>query len=288
NGTLNSDIVWLNLQLTNEDLSNTSRIYHIRISKLATESGGPYTLKIVTVNASEVPDLEPPEKPTFAPLTDWVGGSEVVITWSTVTDNGGSGLSHYQIRWAGGLWSDISNTSTSLNVTSLTDGRHSIEVRAVDEVGNPSDADAMWVRIDRTAPTLSITQLSTQYAGPPVLEVSLQLNDGEGSGISVIEWSWDNLSWQEYPDNGAIIWSNWSDVDLYVKVTDNVGLETISNLTINPPLNPNSPDDDTSNAEVNSGGANTGGVAMIVLLAMLLAGLAAIGLYLMFKSNVPG
>jgi hypothetical protein len=158
----------------------------------------------------------------------------------------------------------------------------------VDIVGNPSDADAMWVRIDRTAPTLSITQLSTQYAGPPVLEVSLQLNDGEGSGISVIEWSWDNLSWQEYPDNGAIIWSNWSDVDLYVKVTDNVGLETISNLTINPPANPNAPDDNTSNAAVNSGGANIGGVAMIVLFAMLLAGLAAIGLYLMFKANMPG
>jgi subtilase family serine protease len=288
NGTLNSDIVWINLQLTNDDLINTSRIYHIRISKLGTESGGPYTLKIVTVNASEVPDLEPPEKPTFTPLTDWVGGSEVVISWSTVTDNGGSGLSHYQIRWAGGLWSDISTTSTSLNVTSLTDGRHSIEIRAVDIVGNPSDADAMWVRIDRTAPTLSITQLSTQYAGPPVLEVSLQLNDGEGSGISVIEWSWDNLSWQEYPDNGAIIWSNWSDVDLYVKVTDNVGLETISNLTINPPANPNAPDDNTSNAAVNSGGANIGGVAMIVLFAMLLAGLAAIGLYLMFKANMPG
>ena len=288
NGTLNSDIVWINLQLTNDDLSNTSRIYHIRISKLATESGGPYTMKIVTVNASEVPDLEPPEKPTFTPLTDWVGGSEVVISWSTVTDNGSSGLSHYQIRWAGGLWSDISTTSTSLTVTSLTDGRHSIEVRAVDGVGNPSDADAMWVRIDRTAPTLSITQLSTQYAGPPVLEVSLQLNDGGGSGISVIEWSWDNLSWQEYPDNGAIIWSNWSDVDLYVKVTDNVGLETISNLTINPPLNPTPPDDNTSNATVNSGGANTGGVAMIVLFSMLLAGLAAIGLYLMFKSNMPG
>ena len=290
NGTLNSGVSWVNLQLTNDDLSNTSRIYHIRISKLETETGGPYTLKIVTVNASEVPDLEPPEKPTFTQLTDWVGGPEVVINWSAVTDNGGSGFSHYQIRWAGGLWSDISTTSTSLNVTSLTDGRHSIEVRAMDAAGNPSDADAMWVKIDRTAPTLSITQLSAQYAGPPVLEVSLQLNDGDGSGISSIEWAWDNLSWQEYPSNGAIIWSNWSDVDLYVRVTDNVGLQTISNLTIEPPVNPNTPvvDDNTSNTSVNSGGANTGGVAMIVLLALLLAGLAAIGLYLMFKSNVPG
>lgn len=288
NGTLNSGTLWINLQLTNEDLSNTSRIYHIRISKLETEIGGPYILRIVTVNASEVPDLEPPEKPTFTQLTNWVGSPEVAINWSAVTDNGGSGFSHYQIRWAGGLWSDINTTSTSLNVTSLTDGRHSIEVRAMDLAGNPSDADAMWVRIDRTAPTLSITQLSTQYAGPPVLEVSLQLNDGEGSGISIIEWSWDNASWQTYPSNGAIIWSNWSDVDLYVRVTDNVGLHSISNLTINPPPNPNSPDDNTSSTSVNSGGASNGGVAIIVLIAMLLASLAAIGLYLMFKVNVPG
>ena len=290
NGTLDSGTSRVSLQLTNDDLSNTSRIYHIRISKIQTETGGAYTLKILTVNATEVPDLEPPEKPTFTELTEWVGGSEVEISWSAVTDNGGSGFSHYQIRWAGGLWSDITNTSTSLNVTSLTDGRHSIEVRALDVVGNPSDADAMWVRIDRTAPTVSIAQLGAQYAGPPVLEVSLQLNDGDGSGISSIEWAWDNLSWQEYPSNGAIIWSNWSDVDLFVRVTDNVGLQSISNLTIEPPQNPNSPtvDDNSSNTGVNSGGASTGGVAMIVLFALLLAGLAAIGLYLMFKSNVPG
>jgi hypothetical protein len=122
-----------------------------------------------------------------------------------------------------------------------------------------------------------------------VLQVSLQLNDGDGSGISHVEWSWDNASWQDYPAGGAIIWSNWSEIDLYVRATDNVGLQSISNLTIDAPANPNAPPEDSTSTEVKStGGASAGGVATIVLIAMLLAGLAAMGIYLIFRVNEAG
>ncbi|MBT4059753.1 MAG: hypothetical protein HOE69_05540 [Euryarchaeota archaeon] len=289
NGTLNQETNRVNLQLTNNDSSNTSRIYHIRIFKDSATTGGSYTLKIVTVDADEVPDLEPPTKPTFTALEEWISENEVDVTWSAVDDTGGSELSHYEIRWAGGLWSDIEGTNATLNVTALTDGRYSLEIRALDGAGNPSDADAMWVKIDRSSPTISVSQISTQYADPPVLQVSLDMSDGEGSGIASVEWSWDNLTWQEYPANGAIIWSNWSDIDLYVKATDNVGLTTIDNMTIDPPANPNAPpQDDNSESTKNSGGATSSGVATIVLIAMILAGMAGLGIYLIFRVNAPG
>jgi len=289
NGSLSSNLLRVDLILTNEDDFNTSRIYHIKISKESMVNGGSYTLKIVTVDANVVPDLAPPEKPEFEALDQWHAGNDVEVNWGTVEDNGDSGLSHYQIRWAGGLWSDIYDTSTSLNISILNDGRHSLEVRAIDNAGNPSSADAMWIRIDRTSPTLEIEQLGAQYAGPPVLEIDVQANDGDGSGISSIEWSWNNETWQAMPAGNNIIWSNWSEIDLYVRATDNVGMVVIENLTIEPPANPNQPTEDNSNTDVESnGGPSTMGVATIILVALVVAAMLGGGLYLIFQGNSAG
>ena len=288
NGSLSGNLLRVDLMLTNDDDLNTSRIYHIKISKESIANGGSYILKLVTVDANVVPDLAPPEKPLFTPLDQWYGGNNVEIHWSAVEDNGESGLSHYQIRWAGGLWSDVNNTSTNLNISILNDGRHSLEVRAIDNAGNPSSADAMWIRIDRTAPTLDIEQLGAQYAGPPVLNIDVEVSDGDGSGISSVEWSWNNQTWQAMPAGNAIIWSNWSDVDLYVKATDNVGMVVIENLTIDPPANPNLSDDSSSSDVESSGGPSTMGVAAVILIALVVAAMLGSGLYLIFRGNSVG
>ncbi|MBS71595.1 MAG: hypothetical protein CMO20_01395 [Thermoplasmata archaeon] len=289
NSSLSNNNPRINLILTNDDDINTTRVYHIKISKEDIESGGSYILKLVTVDADVTPDLEPPEKPIFITLDEWFGGDNIEVQWSEVIDTGGSGLSHYQIRWASGFWSDVNSTTTNLNITKLADGRHSLEVRAIDNAGNPSFADAMWIRIDRTNPTLAIEQLDAQYAGPPVLHVGLQLSDGEGSGISSIEWSWDNNTWQDMPAGNAIIWSNWSDLDLYVKVTDNVGSVTYENLTIDPPANPNLPtEEEMVNEQTNAGGASSMAVASIILISLLVAAMLAGGIYLIFKLNSDG
>lgn len=289
NGTVKIGEERANLQIQNEDETDSSRIYHIRIFKTSSDNGGAYTLKLLTVDLDEQPDLEPPSKPELPNLDEWIGGEEIELSWQNVTDTGGSELSHYQIRWASGLWLDINSTSTTLNISSFADGRHSLELRAVDNAGNPSPSDAKWVRIDRQAPTISVTQLSAQYAGPPVLHVSIVMNDGEGSGISLVEWSWDNQTWQNYPSSGAIIWSNWSDIDLYVRATDNVGLSSITNMTINPPTTPNEPTDgEKTDSSSTSGGTTATGVVTIVLIILALAGLAVMGVYLIFRVNAPG
>ena len=289
NGSLSSDSVRADLMLTNDDDINTSRIYHIKISKDSISNGGSYVLKIVTVDSDVVPDLAPPDKPLFELMDEWHGGDNVEVRWSIVEDNGDSGLSHYQIRWAGGLWSDVNTTTANMNISMLNDGRHSLEVRAIDNAGNPSSADAMWIRIDRTAPTLDIEQLSAQYAGPPVIQLDVQVSDGEGSGISSVEWSWNNNTWQAMPAGNTIIWSNWSEIDLYVRATDNVGMMIIENITIDPPANPNLSPEDNSVADIeSSGGPSTMGVAAIILIALVVAAMLGGGLYLIFRENSVG
>jgi len=285
-GSISSEVNRINLRLTNLDDANFSRIYHIKVTRNASTTGGAYTLRIVTVDSTEIPDLDPPETPEFDPLEEWLSGSEIEVTWDEVEDIGDAGFSHYQVRWTGGLWGDVDQNSTTLNISIMMDGRHSLEIRAFDTAGNPSPASAMWVKIDRTAPILSAEQISAQYAGPPVLNVAMDFNDGQGSGIANVKWSWDNETWSMMPPGGAIIWSNWSDTDFYLKATDNVGLTTVMNFTIDPPLNPNAqPSGGEGNEAEGTGGPTTQGVAATVLISLLLAGLAAAGIYLAFRGR---
>ena len=285
-GSITPEANRINVRLTNLDDVNFSRVYHIKISRNFSTIGGAYTLRIVTVDSTEVPDLNPPETPEFDPLEEWLSGTEIEVTWDDVEDSGDAGLSHYQVRWTGSLWADVEQNSTTLNISMLTDGRHSLEIRALDTVGNPSPASAIWVRIDRTAPFIEAEQIGAQYAGPPVLNVAMNFNDGQGSGIANVQWSWDNETWSIMPPGGAIIWSNWSDTDFYLRATDNVGLTTIVNFTIDPPTNPTAPPTGAQDNEAEgTGGPSTSGVAATVLIALMLAGLAAAGLYLAFRSR---
>ena len=77
-----------------------------------------------------------------------------MIHWPPVVDEL-SGLSHYEVRWAGGLWAPVSENESMVNLTMLMDGRYSFEVRAVDQAGNIGPANATWIRVDQAPPTFS-------------------------------------------------------------------------------------------------------------------------------------
>ena len=271
----------------NDEVDNSSLLFHIHISRDATESGGAYRLKLVTVSGSESTDLLPPPAPELIPQDDWISADYLQLEWPQVIDEGSSGLSHYEVRWAGGLWSQVMQNSTSLNISMLVDGRHSLEVRAVDNSSNVGPASAIWVRIDRSPPTVVVSQLDAQYSGPPVLHVGVVVDDGEGSGIGSIEWAFDNHTWMEFPQSGAIIWSDWDDLDLYVRVTDGAGANTTVHLNITAPEPPDSGDSvvDTSTGGGQESGSYVGQVTLWVLIALLLAGIAAAGIYLAFRGR---
>ena len=156
----------------------------------------------------------------------------------------------------------------------------------MDNAGNVGPASAIWVRIDRSPPTVIVSQLDAQYSGPPVLHVGVVVDDGEGSGIGSIQWSFDNHTWIDFPPSGAIIWSDWDDLDLYVRVTDGTGSNTTAHLDIvapSPPQSDDVPSDSSPDGSVS--GTSVGEVTMWVLIVLLLAGVAAAGIFLAFRGR---
>ncbi len=169
--------------------------------------GGSYQLRFVTANASIETDLNPPPAPQITPIGEWEFAEEIMIYWQPVADDL-SGISHYEVRWAGGLWAPVTQNESIVNLTMLMDGRYSFEVRAVDEAGNIGYANATWIRVDRNAPMVSIEQVNASRSPVSKLVVELTIDDGAGSGPSSIEWSYDNLTWNTFREDGWFWW--WS------------------------------------------------------------------------------
>ena len=101
--------------------------------------------------------------------------------------------------------------------------------------------------------------------------VELNIDDGAGSGPSTIEWSSDNATWNEYPDDGLILWNDWNNTHLFVKVTDGANLFVISELEIEIPAEEtetNNESEDIENPSSSSGGVSTM-LALLVVLAII-------------------
>jgi len=79
-------------------------------------------------------DITPPTISITSPINgSEVKSSTVTVSW-TGADNG-LGISHYEIRLDGGSWIPV-GTNTTHTFTTLGDGRHTIDVKAVDKAEN--------------------------------------------------------------------------------------------------------------------------------------------------------
>ena len=156
-GGVDDEIRWTTVSALNNDSENVGLLYHIRVTWDPSMPGGPYQLRFVTANASIETDMTPPPAPHISPVDVWEHADEITMYWPPVVDDL-SGVSHYEVRWAGGLWAPVSENQSLVNLTMLTDGRHSFEVRAVDQAGNIGPANATWIRVDQVTPTFSIEQ----------------------------------------------------------------------------------------------------------------------------------
>lgn len=68
----------------------------------------------------------------------------------------GSTITSYLIRLDGGSWSTLAPSVTSYTFTGLTQGPHTVMVRATDQAGSSKDASVTFV-VDTVAPTIAIT-----------------------------------------------------------------------------------------------------------------------------------
>ncbi len=266
-GTVDDEVRWVTISALNDDLDGVGLLYHIRVTWDPAMPGGPYQLRFVTANASIETDLTPPPAPQITPMDEWKHADELTIYWQPVADDL-SGISHYEVRWAGGLWAPVTQNESIVNLTMLMDGRYSFEVRAVDEAGNIGSANATWIRVDRNVPIVSIEQVNASRSPVSKLVVEVTIDDGLGSGPSSIEWSDDNLTWNTHSEDGLILWRDWNNTELFVRVTDGANLQTFLQFQIEVPPD-ESENIETSDNE-NSGLKGSGGVSTLLTLLFAL------------------
>ena len=131
--------------------------------------------------------------------------SPVEVTLDATDNEGGSGVAATEYRFAGDEeWIPYEGPFTVSD-----EGRHEIEYRSVDEEGNTETTRSVSFRIDATAPTttalLNGEEPVSGYDGP--VEVDLDADDGDGSGVRVTEIRVDGGEWQPYVEEEVILGS---------------------------------------------------------------------------------
>ena len=119
-------------------------------------------------------------------------------------------------------------------------------------------------------------------------ESEVVVDDGLGSGPSMIEWSSDNLTWNEFREDGLILWADWNNTELYVRVTDGANLNAISLLEIETPSLDASDDElasDKENSAAGGGGAVSTLLALIVALAIVVLSIFTVMLAIRLRAQ---
>ena len=127
------------------------------------------------------------------------------MTLSASDNAGGSGVDQTEYSVDGGAFQPYSDPFT---VTG--EGQHEVSYRSTDVEGNTEATKSLDLKIDSTAPETTAT---TAGSGP--FEVTLEADDGAGSGVAKTEFSVDGGPFSEYVSEQTILGSeadlaNWA------------------------------------------------------------------------------
>jgi len=100
----------------------------------------------------------------------------------------------YSYRLDGGSWT---STGASLNLSGLSEGTHTLEVRATDTVGNTSSIVSYSWRTDYTAPIVSTTPSAKPVGGSTQIDITLSPNE-----TASLSYRFDGGDW--IPTSGAV------------------------------------------------------------------------------------
>ncbi len=120
-----------------------------------------------------------PENPVSSDLATFV---------FSATDTGGSGVASFQCRRDSSQAGDWATCTSPKTYTSLADGSHSFEVRAIDAAGNvdASPASFGW-SVDTTGPQTQIDTHPATLSASAAAEFKFFATDTGGSGVSAFE-----------------------------------------------------------------------------------------------------
>ena len=151
-------------------------------------SGGPHIIYMTAMDhvgnvntasvAFTVDTIAPSVSITYPTAGSYNVTGSVTVKW-TASDSG-SGIAKTEIQVDSSSWSVVSGTSDAL--TSLSNGSHTVTVRATDNAGNAKTASVSFV-IDTAAPVLRIMNpLAGSFTNLTSVMVKWYAEDG-GSGI---------------------------------------------------------------------------------------------------------
>ncbi|MFG5117285.1 Ig-like domain-containing protein [Methylorubrum sp. POS3] len=154
---------------------------------------GQHTLTVKAVDAAGNVDASPASYAwivdTAAPDTAITAGPAAVtsgtsahLTYAGTDEAGGGGVASYRVSVDGGAVT--TTTATSLDLTGLTDGTHSVQIAAVDAAGNvdATPASVGWT-VDTVAPGVAITAKPALQSNVADAHFAFAGSDGAGSGV---------------------------------------------------------------------------------------------------------
>ncbi len=129
------------------------------------------------------------------------------------TDTGGSGVASYQCRIDSSEASAWSACASPKQYSSLADGSHTFEVRAIDAAGNAdgSPASFTWT-VDTTAPDTQIDSHPAGLSNSAAAQFAFSGTDGSGSGVASYECRRDSTE--------ASAWSPCASPQSYASLPD--------------------------------------------------------------------
>ena len=165
-------------------------------------------------------DGTPPTAPQIVLTSGSNGGwsNQNTLFYLTGSTDSGSGMNHYEYSIDGGGWTWYGST-----VTITASGWHTIQARAIDNVGNVSYS-TLYSGIDKTPPTCrpSIAASDWHVGGSPI---TLTYTD-DLSGVATKQYYWSQTSagsWQNYNTGQQLLPPGDGAWYLYWRATDVAG-----------------------------------------------------------------
>ncbi|BAI60403.1 hypothetical protein MCP_0331 [Methanocella paludicola SANAE] len=167
---------------------------------------------------------------TYNSTSGWYyGDSGPTVSLSATDDNSGVAHTYYRL--------DSNAEVTYTSSFTIADGSHTLAFRSVDNAGNTETLSAshnyLTLNVDIIKPTLNITingkwnATAGCYSGNT--SVNLTASD-KGSGVSSIQYSFDNSNWKDYAGNITI--PDGSNT-LYYRSYDKAGNVNASSMAFN-------------------------------------------------------
>jgi hypothetical protein len=155
--------------------------------------------------------------------------SSASFAFSASTDPGGSGVAGYECRVDGGAWASCTSPRS---LTSLAEGSHTFDVRALDNAGNPSAAASRTWTVDTTtpgAPSITSGPSAGSVSDSASASFSFSASDTSGgSGVAGYECRLDGGAWESCTSPRALTSLAEGEHTFEVRAVDNAGNTSVA------------------------------------------------------------